>query len=265
MQVKSPEKVIVKVGSGIVATDSGRIKRTHIRQIAHSVCGLRERGHTVHVVSSGAIACGKYQLSHNKHSTLNPSSFPNQQALAAIGQSYLISEYSRAFARYSPRNTPVAQILLTHLNFKTNPEKENIANTFGVIEKLGAVALINENDVVATEELRTDNDYLALLIGRLIGADRLVMISNSGGLRDQHGDVVPVVSFEDHDRFKYFIDDNISSNGRGGMESKYEVACLAAEEGIHVNIIGETDIERLENVFSEEFIGTHFEPRIATT
>jgi glutamate 5-kinase len=223
-------RIVVKVGSGFL-TDNGTVRTAAFGQIARQVAKLVEAGRQVVVVSSGAIAVGSRKLgwSHPGHS------IPEKQAAAAVGQIGLVEAYRKRFARHG---LEVAQILLTRAGLEQRERFINARHTLHTLLRLGVVPIVNENDTVATEEIRFgDNDNLSATVVNLVGAELLVIISDVDGLYrepPQPGlpapplyDVVEQIGPE----IARAAGGSERAFGRGGMITKLEAARAAARCG----------------------------------
>jgi len=174
-------RIVVKVGSSILTRDGALRPRT-FSDVARQVSELCAAGREVVVVSSGAIAIGSRELGWD----LPGRSIPEKQAAAAVGQSGLIEIYRRRFARHGRR---VAQILVTRTGLEERERFLNARHTLLTLLRLGVVPIVNENDTVATEEIRFgDNDNLSATVVNLVGADLLVILTDVDGLYDRPPD-----------------------------------------------------------------------------
>ncbi|MEQ9124438.1 MAG: glutamate 5-kinase, partial [Alphaproteobacteria bacterium] len=172
-------RVVVKIGSALlVDRETGELRRRWLESVAADIAALRARGVEVALVSSGAIALGRRRLGLAP----GPLRLEESQAAAATGQIDLAHAYKSVFADHG---VAVAQILLTLADTETRRRYLNARNTLGALFRLGAVPVINENDTVATEEIRFgDNDRLGARVAAMISADALVLMSDIDGLYD---------------------------------------------------------------------------------
>ena len=249
-------RVVVKLGSSTLTSPRRGLREEVIGELAEQVATLAaERDVSVVVVSSGAIACGRKALGLKGRPTL-----PQKQAAAAIGQPALMEAWSRALGR---RGRMAAQVLMTHEDFADRTRYLNARATFEALLAAGAVPVVNENDTVATAEIRMgDNDHLAALVAHLVGADLLVLMTDSDGLftADPHRDPgarrVPVVERIDDDLLGTARGTRADGPGSGGMSTKLAAARLAASYGVPV-VITRGDVERrLEEVVQGRDVGT---------
>jgi len=244
-------RILIKIGSNLLQTDEGDIDIAFISRLASDVKRLKNSGDEVILVSSGAVLCGTKVLGIER-----PDDLRTRQALAGIGQAYLMHLYDSIFSNYGMR---VGQILLTNDIFMKGNE-DRFHNARQTIEKmidLGVVPVINENDTVAVSELVFgDNDYLSAYVGYMLGVDLLVILSSAGGLRDQEGKVIPeVVNIESAFNL---VKGTGSEFGSGGMRSKLEATRLLTSIGIPVIITSKDD--DLVRVKEMKTRGTVFRP-----
>ncbi len=250
-------RIIVKLGSGTLTDESPGLRETTIRSLASQVAKIREsRGIQVVVVTSGAIAAGRKKLGMASR----PRTVALKQAAAAVGQTTLMRAYERAFEK---RGLMVGQLLLTHEDFENRERYINARNTLETLLSRGIVPIINENDTVATEEIRLgDNDHLAALVTQLMGADLLLLLTDSEGLytRDPH-------RFPDALRIPILpkVDENLirsaggmlgGSAGTGGMSSKLLAARLVSDWGTPVIIAGVRSRRSILDVLEGRDAGT---------
>jgi len=247
----SARRIVVKLGTQLITDDQGRIDRTYLRRIARQIAALRERGVTVTVVSSGAVGSGCGEMGIER-----PSDVAGMQAVAAIGQRGLMTHYHDAFARVDLK---VAQLLLTRDDFDDRDRFLNIRNCLGRLHELGCVPIINENDTVATEELRFgDNDMLAAMVCHATTAEALVLLTVVDGLLDEHGGCVDRV--EDVDHATQLARSDRSDRGTGGMSSKLEAARLVTASGEVAVIANGRSRNVLGRLFDARRVGTVFVP-----
>jgi glutamate 5-kinase len=252
-------RVVLKVGSAVLTTPEGLNQPLIERLIAESFSpkvGERE----FIIVSSGAVAAGCRKLGLSSR----PTGIPQQQAVAAAGQSALTQAYEAAFARFGLK---VAQILLTHDDLESRQRFLNARNTLFTLLQWQVVPIINENDTVATDELKFgDNDNLAALICNLVEADLLILLTDIDGLFDkdprEHPDakLVPLVEFFDA-KLEKAASGRAGTLGRGGMVSKLQAAKKAAAAGVPTIIANGLQPGILEEIFSGAEVGTFVLPQ----
>ena len=169
-------RIVIKVGTSTLAHATGRLNIKRTGELCKVVSDLKNAGHEVILVSSGAIGMGVGKLALAE----KPTDIPTKQAAAAVGQCELMYTYDRLFTEY---NHTVAQILLTGSDFSSAERHENFNNTLERLLELGALPIINENDTIATEEIKVgDNDTLSALVAVSVNAELLVILSDLNGL-----------------------------------------------------------------------------------
>ncbi len=253
-------RIVVKVGSGVIAHPHGGLKEKVISNLALELAELQAQGKEVILVSSGAVAAGMGILGFRDR----PSSIPVKQACAAVGQAHLIWTYERHFERWGQR---VAQVLLTRDDLEDRRRYLNARNTLFSILRLGVIPLINENDTVMVEEIKFgDNDNLSALVAMMGEADLLVILSTVEGLytsdpnRSGNAFLLSEVSTFSDELERCQIE-GVSPIGTGGMLSKIKAIKKAVASGIPA-IIAQGDNQRvLRKILKGEKVGTFFPPR----
>jgi glutamate 5-kinase len=262
--VSSPRvrRVVVKLGSGTVTDPGGGLRLSTIRALAAQLSNaLAVDGVSFVVVTSGAIAAGREKLGM----TERPRTVSLKQAAAAVGQTSLMRAYERAFEK---RGRHVAQLLLTHDDFESRERYVNARNTLLALLARGIVPIVNENDTVATEEIRLgDNDHLATLVTQMIGADLLILLTDSDGLQTKdphrHPDArrIPVVENLDDAFIREAVGRRVSSAGTGGMASKLRAARVLSASGIPVVIASGLSRRSILDILGGRDTGTLILPR----
>lgn len=245
---------VVKLGSAILTDDGCGLRTQAIADWVSQMAQLRRRGFRFIIVSSGAIAEGRARLSWNTRRV----SLHEQQAAAAVGQMGLIQAYETAFQEYSIHT---AQILLTHEDVADRRRYLNARSTLRTLLELGVVPVINENDSVATDEIRFgDNDSLAGLVTNLAEADRLVILTDQAGLYDRDPRRFPDARLV---RTGQAGDPSLLDSagpggalGRGGMLTKLKAAETAAKSGAETIICSGLEADILLKIADNEGIGT---------
>lgn len=253
-------KVIIKIGTGVLTTDEGHLDRAQIKGLAKQVVELKKMGYSVVVVSSGAIGSGMGELGIGKR----PGTLPELQAVAAIGQSKLISMYDACFKLHGYH---AAQILLTREDFEDRQRYLNTCNTIHTLFQLNAIPVVNENDTISVNEIRFgDNDELSALVTNLLNAELLIILSSVDGLYDRYptannkASVIPIVE-DVSDEIRQLAFNSKTQRGVGGMQTKIEAASVVVKAGEVVIIAnGRTD-KVLKRVVQGENIGTLFLPK----
>ena len=252
--VASAHRIVVKVGSSSLTTAEGGLDPARLDALVDALAARSAAGSQVVLVSSGAIAAGLAPLKISRR----PRDLATQQAAASVGQLTLAHAYANSFGRYS---LTVGQVLLTADDVVRRAHYRNAQRTFDRLLALGAVPVVNENDTVATEEIRFgDNDRLAALVAHLIGADALFLLSDVDALYSgdprQPGAVriSEVGSASDVDGVRAGTA-GASGLGTGGMASKLAAARLASSAGIPVLLTSATEAGR---ALTSADVGTAF-------
>ena len=255
---------IVKVGSKSLTGDDGRLDRTQVANLARQLLTLVDMGKRVVLVSSGAVASGIGKLGLPSR----PTDLATLQAVAAIGQTHLMQVYEQTFAEHGRH---AAQILLTASELDDRVAYLNVRNTLRRLLEMGAIPIINENDTVAVDELKTtfgDNDRLAGMVAGIMEASLLVILSDVQGLydrdpRDPQSRVVPSVDRID-ERIEDMVRDRKTGISKGGMASKLATAKFVTTSGQCVVIAWGREPEILVRLANGEMVGTLFLPQSKT-
>lgn len=254
-EVLAAERVVVKIGSSSLTDAAGFLDPQRIRCIAQELSQLHARGVKVVLVSSGAIAAALRPLGLNRR----PRDLATQQAAAAFGQGLLIQHYAEIFGEYG---VAIAQLLLTVEDVLRPGTYRNALNTISRLLRFGVVPIINENDTVATQEIRFgDNDRLAALIAHLMRADVLLLMSDVAGLYTAHPDTPGARKIDRVDDIAALQVDTSrvgSRVGTGGMRTKLLAADIATRAGVHV-VLGST--AELGQAIAGQPVGTFFPAR----
>lgn len=261
---ESSRLIIVKVGTRVLTGADGLLDSARIQALGRQFDALLSQGRRVVLVSSGAVGAGMGRMGLAER----PQELAHLQAVAAIGQSSLIEAYERAFRGHGRH---AAQVLLVAEDLQDRARYLNIRNTLRALLDYGAIPVINENDTVSVEELRTsfgDNDRLAALVTTLLGADLLVLLSDVDGVFDRHpaepgAARLPLVERIDG-AVEALARDHLGGVSKGGMASKITAARIATEAGSHCVIASGRDDRVLERLMAGEDIGTAFVGRGAT-
>jgi glutamate 5-kinase len=255
-------RIVVKLGTRLLTGGSNYLNQGILASLVSQVGQLHERGVEPIIVSSGAIAYGRYKLGMKK--TLK--GIPYKQVLASVGQSRLMNTYEQMFGQY---NITVAQALLTKADLTDRAGYLNARNTLLALLDLGVICIVNENDVISTDEIKEakfgDNDNLSALVANLVDADLLMILTDTGGLytadpsRDANARLIPQVTRIDATT-KRLAAMTKSPLGTGGMVTKIEAAEVATSSGVHVVIADGREPDVVLRLASGESVGTHFLP-----
>ncbi len=254
----SVRRVVIKIGSGVISNGEG-LELPVLQAISREICGLRERGFEVALVSSGAIAAGKADLGI----VGRPRTIPLKQAAAAIGQTRLMRAYKDVFLGCGQK---VAQVLLTRDDLANRRRYLNARNTLMTLLEFGIVPIINENDTVVVDEIRFgDNDNLSAMVTNLVEANLLIILSDVDGLYDrdprEHPDasLIPCVE-RITDKIEAMAGTSGTLLGTGGMATKIKAAKRASLYGVGTVIVNGREPQVLTRLFEGEELGTYFLP-----
>ena len=256
--MKNKKRVVVKVGTSTLTHATGSFNIRHLESLVKTVSDIRNSGVEIILVSSGAIGLGMAKLGLRER----PKDTPTKQACAAVGQCELMNMYDRLFGDY---NITVAQVLLTKYVL-SDERKENVVNALERIIASGAIPIVNENDVVAIDELELEvgeNDSLAAIVSVLTGADLLIIMSDIDGLYDGDPKANPgakLISRVENisGEIEGYASGAGTQLGTGGMATKIKAAKIANASGIDMLIINGARAENLYDVFDGRIIGTLF-------
>ena len=254
-------RIVVKVGTSTLAHATGRLNIQRMERLCRVLSDLKNAGHEIILVSSGAIGMGVGKLNLPGR----PADMPSKQAAAAVGQCELMYTYDKQFTEYSHT---VAQLLLTGEDIKSEQRSRKVRSTLSRLLELGALPIINENDAVATDEIGVENtigenDSLSAIVAAAIGADLLVLLSDIDGLYDKdprrHPDarLIPTVERVDDELFT-LAEDSSTGLGTGGMITKLRAAAIATEAGCEMVIANGSKPEVLYDIAAGRPAGTRF-------
>ena len=255
-------RVVVKVGTSTLTASSGRLHPPRMVDLVRQVAGLRTHGVEVVVVSSGAQQAGRERLGYPKED----KTIPFKQMLAAVGQGRLMHLWEQYFDLY---DIVVAQVLLTREDVEDRKRYINLRDTFESLIQRNIVPVVNENDAVATDEIKVgDNDNLSALVANLIEADLLVLLTDTDGLFTADPGLDPTAEILDHvDRIDQGIYDlaggSQSGLGTGGMATKIAAADIATRCGTEVVIANGGRDNALLDVWEEHGPATHFPAQVS--
>lgn len=254
-------RIVIKVGTSTLAHATGRLNIQRMERLCKVLSDLKNAGHEIILVSSGAIGMGVGKLNLPGR----PADMPGKQAAAAVGQCELMHIYDKMFLEYGIN---VAQILLTRENIVDTEQRQNIHNTFTELTKIGVVPIINENDSVATAELKHienfgDNDTLSAVVARMCEADLLVIFSDIDGLYDSDPRKNPQAKLISHvpvitSKVRKMAGGAGSSLGTGGMATKIGAAELCMDANIPMLVANGDKQGLLYDIVDGKQVGTLF-------
>ncbi len=256
------QTLVVKIGtSSLTQPESGQLALSTIAALVETLTQLRQIGHRVVLVSSGAVGVGCSRLNLKER----PKKMALKQAIAAVGQGRLIRVYDDLFTTLGQ---PIAQVLLTRRELIERSCYVNASNTFTSLFELGVIPIVNENDTVAIEELKFgDNDTLSALVASLIQANWLFLLTDVDRLYSADPRLVPdaqpisLVNAQEFAQLQVKAGDKGSQWGTGGMATKLTAARLATSAGVRTVITHGQKPENLLKILQGEAIGTQFEPQ----
>lgn len=250
-------RIVVKVGTSTIAHTTGRMNIFLVEELCKVLSDIKNIGHEVVLVSSGAIGIGVGKLNLKER----PNDIPSKQAAAAVGQCELMYTYDRLFSQY---NHVTAQILLSGSDFEKDESHINIKNTLNRLFEMNVIPIINENDTVATNEISIgDNDTLAAVVAESVNADLLVLFTDIDGLytadprKDSNAELLSKVE-KITDEIISLGEGNGTKLGTGGMKTKLCAAKIATNAGIDMVIANGKDPKKLHNIVNGESVGTLF-------
>lgn len=252
-------RIVIKIGTSTLAYQTGLLNIKRVEEMCKVISDLKNAGHEIVLVSSGAIGLGLGKLRIDRES----ADIPTKQAAAAVGQCELMSIYEKGFAEYSHT---VAQILITGAFANLEGYSENLDNTLSRLLELGAIPIVNENDTVATDEIVIgDNDTLGAIIANKVGADLLILLSDIDGLytgdpnKDPNAKRIETVE-KITDEIKSLAQDRSSVLGTGGMITKIHAAELVTSRGIEMVVANGRSPAILYDILEGGGVCTRFKP-----
>lgn len=258
--LKDVKRIVIKVGSSTITYGNGKRNFSRIDRLAREIADLANQGKEIILVSSGAVAVGVDRLGL----AAKPKTIPGKQAAAAVGQGVLMHTYEKIFAEYGQI---VAQVLLTRMDSVDRHRYTNSRNTFLALLEHKVIPIVNENDVVAIDELKIgDNDNLSALVAGIIDADLLIILSDIDGLytanpqNDPNAKLVPEVT-DITPEIEASAGDAGSKVGTGGMFTKIQAAKMATSSGINMVIASGEEKDAISRILDSEEIGTLFVSR----
>lgn len=251
------QRVVIKIGSSSLTSRQGEISRIKLEKLANQIVVLKDMGHEVILVSSGAVAAGYRKLGCLER----PKTLPEKQAAASIGQGLLMESYADLFFTHG---YVAGQILITRSDFLDEDRYKNVRNTLNVLLERGIIPIVNENDTVTVDHLKFgDNDTLSAKVASLIDANHLIILSDINGLYNEdptkniHAKLVEHV-YEITPEIEAAAGGSGSDMGTGGMTSKIEAVKIAMASGI-ATFLGNASIKNIiVDALSGEAKGTYF-------
>ena len=258
-EIMDAQTIVVKVGTSTITHANGSMDFHLTEKLVRVLADLRSDGKNIVLVTSGAIGIGRFRMGISDR----PSSLPQKQALAAIGQVSLMHYYSKLFSEY---DQIVAQVLITRDVVDDELKKQNAYNTFCTLLDYGVIPIVNENDTVATEEIDFgDNDTLSAVVAELIGADLLILLSDIEGLYDKNpkthdnAQLIPII-YDVCNQVIEGVEDTNSDLGTGGMKTKISAARICCAAGIPMIITNGEYPDNIYEILDGKNVGTLFVP-----
>ena len=250
-------RIVVKIGTSTLAHETGHMNIRRVEQLCKVFSDIKNAGHEVIIVSSGAIGMGVGKLGLRER----PKDIPTKQAAAAVGQCELMYIYDKLFSKY---HHTVAQLLITNDNMVHETRYQNFTNTLNRLLNLGVIPIINENDTVATHEIVIgDNDTLAAIVSECVHADKLVLLSDIDGLytADPHthpeAQLISTINKIDDDIIA-LAGGSGGNLGTGGMVTKLQAAKICLACGCDMIIANGNKPNNLYDIVDGKNIGTTF-------
>lgn len=254
--MKDCKMIVLKIGSALISSDENLSDKL-IKSLTAQINDFIKKGMNFVIVTSGAISQGQKILNINQ----KPIELESLQALAAIGQQQLMGMYERSFQDY---NLLTAQVLLTHADMNDMQRHSNAKATIEKILSMSVIPIINENDVVATDEIKLgDNDALAAMVSNLLDADLMIILTNQQGLYTKNPDLnndailIKECNIKDIDINKYDSDSK-SDAGTGGFKTKLQAVKIASASGTDTIVASGFEKNILTKIMNQEDIGTYF-------
>jgi len=265
MATKNKLRIVIKIGSNLITENENILNYEVIKNLCNQIAAIQKDHNQVIIVSSGAVAAGSQYLSKfEKEININNNSIVQKQLLASIGQPILMNAYEKYFSQSS---IMISQALLSREDFENRLGYLNIRNTLSELLSLNVVPIINENDVVSTEELIDraygDNDRLSAMVSNAIDADVLILLGTIDGLYtsdpniDKKAKKIGIVE-NITDEIINYAQGSIDGIGSGGMASKIQAANISINSGTEMYIASGLENDVLKRIISGEIIGTKF-------
>ena len=250
-------RIVIKIGTSTLAHKTGHLNIRRVETICKTLSDIKNSGHEVILVSSGAIGMGVGKLGLRQR----PTDIPTKQAAAAVGQCELMYTYDKLFGEY---HHTVAQLLITKEDIACETRHINFSNTLNRLVELGALPILNENDTIATDEIVIgDNDTLAAIVAQSVKADLLVLLSDIDGLytadphTDPHAKLIPLVHKID-EKIMSLAGVSSTNLGTGGMVTKLRAAEICLSCGCDMIIANGQNPDLLYDILDGRQVGTKF-------
>jgi len=260
-------RIVIKLGTSLLTGGTDKLDMDVMTDLAHQVAEIHEQGFEVLIVTSGAVAAGRSKLGLTQAQTKKHNGIPFKQLMASVGQGILMHIYEELFARHG---ITVAQALLTRADLTNREGYLNARGTLLALLEMRVLSIVNENDVVAVEELHGarfgDNDNLSAMVSNLVDADLLLILSDIAGLytADPHHDpaarLIPEIKNIDR-KIEGLVTGTTGILGTGGMVTKIEAAKLATASGVAVIITDGREPDVITRIADGERLGTYFTPK----
>lgn len=250
-------RIVIKIGTSTLAHPTGHLNIRRVEQLCKIMSDIKNAGHELILVSSGAIGMGVGKLGLRER----PKDIPSKQAAAAVGQCELMYTYDKLFSEY---HHTVAQLLITGDDTTNDTRRLNFTNTLNRLLELGALPVINENDTVATDEIVIgDNDTLAAIVARSVHADMLILLSDIDGLCTADPHTHPEAALLHHvarvdDHIREIAGISSSTQGTGGMVTKLHAADICLGCGCKMVIANGNNPGNLYDILEGKTVGTTF-------
>lgn len=250
-------RIVIKIGTSTLAHPTGHLNIRRVEQLCKIMSDIKNAGHELILVSSGAIGMGVGKLGLRER----PKDIPSKQAAAAVGQCELMYTYDKLFSEY---HHTVAQLLITGDDTASDTRRFNFTNTLNRLLELGALPIINENDTVATDEIVIgDNDTLAAIVARSVHADMLILLSDIDGLYTADPHTHPEAKLLHHvskidDHIREIAGISSSTQGTGGMVTKLHAADICLGCGCKMVIANGNNPGNLYDILEGKTVGTTF-------
>ena len=251
-------RIVIKIGTSTLAHPTGHLNIRRVEQLCKIMSDIKNAGHELILVSSGAIGMGVGKLGLRER----PKDIPSKQAAAAVGQCELMYTYDKLFSEY---HHTVAQLLITGDDTTNDTRRFNFTNTLNRLLELGALPIINENDTVATDEIVIgDNDTLAAIVARSVHAEMLILLSDIDGLYDSNPRTNPQAKLINHvgridAKIRRMAGGAGSAHGTGGMATKITAAELCMDAGIPMMVANGDKQGLLYDIVDGKEVGTLFQ------